>query len=201
MPKGLSEDGEARWLLCRASVWPDQIRTDRENQPSYPPQPAKQGSYHRGVWHYIDTPLVIVATGTGADQVKALEEKARAAQDLAADAPAAETDVKNVLQAIAFNRQRLAHGKPAGTSRRPLLVAAHARRYPPAAARDGRVFRRMPSIRRPTRTAMQAATASAWPASGICTPFGMPRPMPIPNRRMTLANRSISATIGPTAGR
>ena len=64
MPKGLTEDGEARWLLCRASVWPDQLRIDRENAPSYPPQPAKQGSYHRGIWHYIDTPLVIVAAGT-----------------------------------------------------------------------------------------------------------------------------------------
>jgi hypothetical protein len=112
MPKGLSEDGAARWLLCRASVWPDQIRADRQNPPSYPPQPDKQGSYHRGVWHYIDTPLVIFAAGTDADQVKALEAKAQAAQELAADAPAAEADVKNVLQAIAFNREKLARGKP-----------------------------------------------------------------------------------------
>ena len=37
MPKGLSEDGQARWLLCRASVWPDQVRNDRDNPPSYPP--------------------------------------------------------------------------------------------------------------------------------------------------------------------
>jgi hypothetical protein len=113
MPKGLSEDGEARWLLCRASVWPDQVRGDRQNPPSFPPQPDKQGSYHRGVWHYIDTPLVIVAEGTPPEQVKALEEKARAVQNLASDAPAAEADVKNALQAIAFNRQRLAHGTPA----------------------------------------------------------------------------------------
>ena len=112
MPKGLNEDDEARWLLCRASVWPDQIRADRQNPPSYPPQPAKQGSYHRGIWHYIDTPLVIVAEGAGADQIRALEEKARAAQELSADAPATESDVKNVLQAIAFNRQRLVHGSP-----------------------------------------------------------------------------------------
>ena len=77
MPKGLNEDGEARWLLCRAAIWPDQIRGDRDNPPSYPPQPAVQGSYHRGIWHYIDTPLLIVAQGTSADQLKALEEKAR----------------------------------------------------------------------------------------------------------------------------
>ena len=112
LPKGLSEDGEARWLLCRASNWPDEVRMDRENRPSYPPQPDKKGSYNRGIWHYIDMPLVIVAAGTGADQVKALEAKARAGQDLATDTPAAETDVKNALQAIAFNREKLVHGKP-----------------------------------------------------------------------------------------
>ena len=112
MPADMNEDGEARWLLCRASVWPDQIRGDRDNPPSYPPQPSKQGSYHRGIWHYIDTPLLIVAEGTSADQVKALEEKARAAQDLASDAPAVEMDVKNGLQAIAFNREKLVHGRP-----------------------------------------------------------------------------------------
>jgi hypothetical protein len=112
MPKGLSTDGEARWLLCRASVWPDQVRVDHDSPPSYPPQPAKQGSFHRGIWHYIDTPLLIVAAGTSPDQAKLLGEKARAAQDLSADMPAAETDVKNVLQAIAFNRERLARGKP-----------------------------------------------------------------------------------------
>lgn len=113
LPKGLTADGEARWLLCRASVWPDQIRMDRENEPSYPPQPAKQGSYHRGIWHYIDTPLLIVAEGTGAEQIKALEEKARALQHLSTDVPAEEKDVTNALQAIAFNRQRFAHGQPA----------------------------------------------------------------------------------------
>jgi hypothetical protein len=112
MPKGLSADGEARWLLCRAGVWPDQIRADRENPPTFPPQPDKQGSYRRGVWHYIDTPLLIVPQGTTPDQVKALEEKARAAQNLAADAPKEEADVKNALQAIAFNRERLVHGSP-----------------------------------------------------------------------------------------
>jgi hypothetical protein len=113
MPKGLTAGEEARWLLCRASVWPDQIRGDRQNPPAYPPQPDKQGSYHRGIWHYIDTPLVIVAEGTTAEQAEALEKKARAAQSLATDAPAEEADVKNVLQAIAFNRARLARGNPA----------------------------------------------------------------------------------------
>ncbi len=112
MPKGLSEDGEARWLLCRASVWPDQIRNDRENEPSYPPQPAKQGSYHRGIWHYIDTPLVIVAEGTAGEEVKALEAKASGLQHLSTDAPAEEKDVMNALQAIAFNRQKFAQGTP-----------------------------------------------------------------------------------------
>ncbi len=112
MPKGLNEDGEARWLLCRASIWPDQVRNDRQNEPSYPPQPAGQGSYHRGIWHYIDTPLVIVADGTSGDQVKALEEKARALQHLSTAAPAEEKDVMNVLQAIAFNREKFVHGKP-----------------------------------------------------------------------------------------
>ena len=82
MPKGLGEDGEARWLLCRASVWPDMVRGDHENRPSYPPEPAKQGSYHRGIWHYIDIPLVIVAEGTSAEKVKALEEKACSLQHL-----------------------------------------------------------------------------------------------------------------------
>jgi hypothetical protein len=113
MPAGLSEDDEARWLLCRASIWPDHVRIDRENEPSYPPQPAKQGSYHRGLWHYIDTPLVIVAEGTSGEKVKALEAKARAGQDLATDVPTDEKDVKNALQAIAFNRQRFVHGQPA----------------------------------------------------------------------------------------
>ena len=112
MPKGLSADGEARWLLCRASVWPDQVRIDRENEPSYPPQAARQGSFHRGIWHYIDTPLVIVAEGTSDERVKALDEKARASQDLSADIPADEKKVGNVLQAIAFNRERFVHGKP-----------------------------------------------------------------------------------------
>src|SRR5208282_3210615 len=82
------------------------------NPPSYPPVPDRQGSYHRGIWHYIDTPVVIVPEGTSAETVKALEERARAAQALATDAPAAEADVKNVLQAIAFNRERLALGQP-----------------------------------------------------------------------------------------
>ena len=112
MPAGLTEDGEARWLLCRASVWPDQIRNDRQNGPSYPPQPAKRGSYHRGIWHYFDTPLVIVAEGTSDDQIHALEKKARAGQDLLTDAPTEEEKVMNVLQAIAFNQERFAHGKP-----------------------------------------------------------------------------------------
>ncbi len=112
MPSGLSEDGQARWLLCRASVWPDQVRIDRENGPSYPPQPAKQGSYHRGIWHYIDTPLLIVAAGTGDEQVKALREKACAGQNLSADAPREEKDVGNVLQAIAFNREKFARSGP-----------------------------------------------------------------------------------------
>ncbi|MGA2258660.1 MAG: S1/P1 nuclease [Thermoguttaceae bacterium] len=112
MPSGLSEDGEARWLLCRASVWPDQIRIDRENEPSYPPEPARQGSYHRGIWHYIDAPLVIVAEGTSPERVKALEEKARAGQDLSTDVSTDEKKVRNVLQAIAFNRERFVHGKP-----------------------------------------------------------------------------------------
>ena len=112
MPKGLSEDGEARWLLCRASVWPDQLRGDRDNKPSYPPEPDKRGSYHRGNWHYIDTPLVIVAEGTNAEEVKALEEKARAAQDLDGTLPEAEKDVQNALQAMAFNRRKMSQGKP-----------------------------------------------------------------------------------------
>jgi len=112
MPGGLSEDGEAGWLLCRASVWPDQIRNDRENEPTYPPLPAKQGSYHRGIWHYIDTPLVIVADGTSDERVKALEEKARGGQDLATDIPKDEKQVRNAIQAIAFNRERFVHGSP-----------------------------------------------------------------------------------------
>ena len=113
MPSGLSEDGEARWLLCRASVWPDQLRNDRENQPSYPPVADKQGSYHRGIWHYIDTPLLIVAEGTAGERIKALKEKARAGQDLSIDVPSDEQKVRNVVQAIAFNRQRFVHGSPA----------------------------------------------------------------------------------------
>lgn len=112
LPKGLTEEGEARWLLCRASIWPDQIRNDRDNPPTFPPQPDKQGSYGRGIWHYIDTPLVIVPEGTSAERVKALQEKAREGQDLATDLPGEEAQVKNALQAIAFNRERFAHGKP-----------------------------------------------------------------------------------------
>jgi hypothetical protein len=112
MPKDLSEDAEARWLLCRASVWPDQIRTDRDNRPSYPPEPGKQGSFGRGNWHYIDTPLCIVPNGTSAEQVKKLEAKGRALQELGTDCPKEEAKVRNVLQAIAFNRERLAHGSP-----------------------------------------------------------------------------------------
>jgi hypothetical protein len=112
MPSGLDEGGQARWLLCRASVWPDMVRSDRENGPSYPPQADKQGSYSRGVWHYIDTPLLIVAEGTSDDKIQALEEKARAAQPLSTDVPADEKDVMNVLQAIAFNRRRFSHGAP-----------------------------------------------------------------------------------------
>jgi hypothetical protein len=110
MPKGLSEDDEARWLLCRASVWPDLIRGDRDNPPSCPPEPGKQGSYHRGNWHYIDTPLCIVPKDASADQAKELEAKGRALQPLATDCPKDEAKVKNVLQAIAFNRERLLHG-------------------------------------------------------------------------------------------
>ena len=112
IPAGLTENGEARWLICRASVWPDQVRNDRQNGPSYPPQAAQQGSYHRGIWHYIDTPLVVVAEGSSSEQVKALEEKARARQDLLTDAPTEEKKVLNVLQAIAFNRERFVQGKP-----------------------------------------------------------------------------------------
>jgi hypothetical protein len=112
MPKGLSEDAEARWLLCRASVWPDQIRADRDNPPSYPPEPDKQGSYGRGNWHYIDTPLCIVPKGTSPEQSKDLEARGRAHQQLATNCPKDEANVTNVLQAIAFNRERFAHGTP-----------------------------------------------------------------------------------------
>jgi hypothetical protein len=112
MPKGLTEDGEARWLLCRASVWPDQIRTDRDNPPSFPAEQGKQGSFHRGNWHYIDTPLCILPKGAGAEQAKELEAKGRALQPLGTDCPTDEAKVKNVIQAIAFNHQRLAHGTP-----------------------------------------------------------------------------------------
>ena len=56
---------------------------------------------------------MIVAEGTSDEQVKALEEKARAKQNLSTDAPADERDVKNALQAIAFNREKFVHGKPA----------------------------------------------------------------------------------------
>ena len=112
MPKGLGEDAQARWLLCRASVWPDMVRGDRDNPPSYPPEADKQGSYHRGIWHYIDYPLVIAAAGTSKEKLAALEEKARGLQPLKTDTPALEKDVMNALQAIAFNRQRFLHGKP-----------------------------------------------------------------------------------------
>jgi hypothetical protein len=112
MPEGLNEDGEARWLLCRASVWPDMVRGDRENPPLFPPDPAKKSSYSRPNWHYIDTPLCIVPKETSNEQAKELEEKGRARQQLATDCPADEAKVKNVLQAIAFNRQRLASGTP-----------------------------------------------------------------------------------------
>ncbi len=142
MPKGLSETDEARWLLCRAAVWPDQIRNDRDNPPTFPPQPDKQGSYGRGIWHYIDTPLLIVPEGTSAERVKAREEKARQGQDLATDVPSDESQVKNALQAIAFNRQRFARGKPEEQAVAPLLAAARDRRYPSAVARDGRLFAR-----------------------------------------------------------
>ena len=72
MPKGLNEDGEARWLLCRASDWPDQVRTAKPNKAFYPPLPAQQCSYNRSPWHFIDTPLLILADGTSDDEAKAL---------------------------------------------------------------------------------------------------------------------------------
>ena len=199
MPKGLSEDGEARWLLCRASIWPDQVRNDRENEPSYPPQPAKQGSYNRGIWHYIDTPLLIVAEGTTAEAVKALEEKARAGQDLATDVPGDEKKVANALQAIGFNRERFAHGTPEekavalcwllhviGDIHQPLhATAAFSIRawIPPA-----------------TRTATRAATGSA-STSRTCTPCGTPRPTPTRIPATIPASRSSSVTIAPIPGR
>jgi len=113
IPKGLNEDGEARWLLCRAAVWPDQVRTAKPNKPLYPPLPAQQGSYNRSPWHFIDTPLVILAYGSSDDQAKALEEKARTNLNLSTEVPADEKDVKNILQAIGFNRERFVHGNPA----------------------------------------------------------------------------------------
>jgi hypothetical protein len=112
MPKDLNEDAEARWLLCRASVWPDLIRGDHDNPPSYPPEASKQGSFGRSNWHYVDTPLCIVPEDTSAEQAKDLEAKGRAHQQLEADCPQEEANVKNVLQAIAFNRHRFAHGTP-----------------------------------------------------------------------------------------
>ncbi len=118
MPKGLDEDGEARWLLCRASDWPDQVRTAKPNKALYPPLPARQGSYNRSNWHFIDTPLLILADGTSDDQARALAEKARTRLNLSTEVPADEKpddekNVKNILQAIPFNRERFAHGKPA----------------------------------------------------------------------------------------
>jgi hypothetical protein len=113
MPKGLNEDGEARWLLCRASDWSDQVHMCKRNKPLYPPLPAQQGSYNRSAWHFIDTPLVILAYGTSDDQAKALEKKARAHLNLSTEVPADEKDVKNILQAIGFNRERFAKGNPA----------------------------------------------------------------------------------------
>ena len=114
MPKGLNEDGEARWLLCRASDWPDQVHLGKPNKPLYPPLPAQQGSYNRSSWHFIDMPLLVLAVGTSDDEAKALEKKARARLNLSTEVPADEQDVKNILQqAIPFNRERFVHGKPA----------------------------------------------------------------------------------------
>ena len=180
MPKGLSEDGEARWLLCRASVWPDQIRIDRENQPSYPPQPAKQGSYHRGVWHYIDTPLLIVAAGTSDDRSRHWKKGPR--RPGLSDRCSRRGNGRQECAAGHRLQSREVRPRQArGTGRRPLLAAAHAGRHPSAAARDGGVFRRaLDPATYPHGDAGGNAIRLA--ISGICTPFGMPRPTPAPNR-------------------
>jgi hypothetical protein len=47
------------------------------------------------------------------DEVKALEKKARTHLNLSTEVPGDEKDVKNILQAIPFNRARFAHGNPA----------------------------------------------------------------------------------------
>jgi hypothetical protein len=104
MPNGLSEADATRWLFCRAAVWPDKIREDHANPASFPPNPQREGSYNRPQWHYIDTPLLILSSEAGAERAKDLEATARAGLNLSADAPAAEANVGNVLQAIAFNR-------------------------------------------------------------------------------------------------
>jgi hypothetical protein len=113
MPKGLSEDAQARWLLCRASDWPDQVRAAKPNKAVFPPLPGKQGTYNRSNWHFIDTPLLILANGTSEEQARALAEKARIRLNLSTDVPGNENEVKNILQAIPFNRERFLHGTSA----------------------------------------------------------------------------------------
>jgi hypothetical protein len=112
MPNGLSEADAARWLFCRAAVWPDKVREDSTNPASFPPNPQREGSYSREQWHFIDTPLLILSSEASAEQARDLEATARAGLNLSADAPAAESSVGNVLQAIAFNRKILDRGKP-----------------------------------------------------------------------------------------
>lgn len=90
MPRDLTPELEAEWIVQQCSVWPDLTRDfdgpDREK-------------YHRGPWHYQDLPLFL----TDADKA-AMESRLTLNRETKVPSPISDPDKLNALQAIALAR-------------------------------------------------------------------------------------------------
>ena len=178
MPKGLNEDGEARWLLCRASVWPDQIRMDRENRAvlSSPAGQARLVSSRDLALHRYAAGDRRRGHRRRAGQGLGREGPGR--QELAADAPAAESGRQERAAGDRF-QSRKARSTASPRNRR-LPSAGCCTRWATSTSRctRRRVFRRGARSGGPPPRRRGRQRDPAWPKGGICTPSGTPRPMP-----------------------
>ena len=113
MPPGLDDEQRAKWLFCRASIWPDLVRGGNRRDPHVPADPARMKSYSRTSWHFIDEPFVLLAAGATAADRQALLDEAKKGLNLEEQPPQQESLGMNALQAIAFNADRLKNGNDA----------------------------------------------------------------------------------------
>ena len=91
MPKDLTPELEAEWIVQQCSVWPDLTR-DFEGD--------DRKKYHRGPWHYQDLPLFLSDADKAAMESKLTLNTETTVPDVIQD-----PDKLNALQAIALARK------------------------------------------------------------------------------------------------